>query len=307
MADIELRELRLFLALAEELHFGRAAERLGLTTSRASQTLRALERKLGGQRLFDRTSRVVTLTTAGHALHDELGPVVTGLDNTLTRARTRAAGLGMIRLGVLNAASGTTVLNEAVKVFEAAHEGAAVRLVATPLNDRLGPLRRREVDLSVTRLPLAQPDIVIGPLLSEDDARVVMVAIDHPLAGRDQVSVEDFADYPVRRPADVPELAEASCPSHTPSGRPIVPFDAEVNDISELLLLIARGRLIHPTVAPFAEHFRHPGIAIVPVRDLPPSSSALAWLAGSEHPARDAFVAVVEQVVAAHRRPDPRR
>src|SRR5258708_947955 len=87
MVDIELRELRLFLVLAEELHFGRTAERLGLTTSRASQALRALERKLGGRRLFDRTSRVVTLTAAGHALHDELAPIVTGLDNTLTRAR----------------------------------------------------------------------------------------------------------------------------------------------------------------------------------------------------------------------------
>lgn len=204
MADIELRELRLFLALAEELHFGRTAERLGLTTSRASQTLRALERKLGGRRLFDRTSRVVTLTAAGLALHDELAPLVTGLDNTLTRARARAGGPGMIRLGVLNAASGTLVLNEAITLFEAAHEGAAVRLVATPLNDRLGPLRRREVDLSVTRLPLDQPDIVIGPLLSQDDPRVVMVAIDHPLAGRRDVSVEDFADYPVRKPAEYP-------------------------------------------------------------------------------------------------------
>jgi DNA-binding transcriptional LysR family regulator len=178
-----------------------------------------------------------------------------------------------------------------------------VRLVATPLNDRLGPLRRREVDLSVTRLPLDQPDIVTGPLLSQDDPRVVMVAIDHPLAGRNHFSVEDFADYPVRKPADVPELAEASCPSHTPSGRPIVPSDVEVNDISELLLLIAQGRLIHPTVAPFAEHFRHPGIAIVPVRDLPPSSTALAWLRGYEHPARDTFVATVEQVVATHPQP----
>jgi DNA-binding transcriptional LysR family regulator len=303
MVDIELRELRLFLVLAEELHFGRTAERLGLTTSRASQALRALERKLGGRRLFDRTSRVVILTAAGHALHDELAPMVTGLDNMLTRARARAPGLGVIRLGVLNAASGTLVLNEAVTLFEDAHEGAAVRLVATPLNDRLGPLRRREVDLSVTRLPLDQPDIVIGPLLSQDDPRVVMVAIDHPLAGRNHVSVEDFADYPVRKPADVPELAEASCPSHTPSGRPIVPSDVEVNDISELLLLIAQGRLIHPTVAPFAEHFRHPGIAIVPVRDLPPSSTALAWLRGYEHPARDTFVATVEQVVATHPQP----
>ena len=89
----------------------------------------------------------------------------------------------------------------------------------------------------------------------------------------------------------------------TPSGRPIVPSDMEVNDISELLLLIAQGRLIHPTVAPFAEHFRHPGIAIVPVRDLPPSSTALAWLRGYEHPARDTFVATVEQVVATHPQP----
>lgn len=303
MADIEMRELRLFLVLAEELHFGRAAERLGLTSSRASQTLRALERKIGGRPLFDRTSRVVTLTEAGRALHSELVPLVIGLDNTITRARARAAGPGSIRVGILNAASGSTVLNKAVKLFEEANEGATVRLAATPLNDRLGPLRRREVDLTVTRLPLAQPDIVIGPLLARGDPRVVMVAIDHPLAAQPDVSVEAFADLPIRKPADAPELAEASCPSHTPSGRPIVPADVEVNDVSELLLLIAQGRVVHSTVAPFAEHFRHPGIAIVPVRDLPPSSTALAWLRGHEHPARDTFVAVVEHVISAGPRP----
>jgi DNA-binding transcriptional LysR family regulator len=299
MAEIELREIRLFLVLGEELHFGRTAERLGLTTSRVSQTLRSLERKLGGRRLFDRTSRVVTLTEAGRILRDELGPAVAGLDDSLDRARMRGAGPGLVRVGVLNAASGSVVLNEAIKRFEAAYDGASVRLATTPFHDRLGPLRRREVQLSVTRLPLDQPDVVIGPLLSEADHRVVMVATDHPLARRREVSVEDFADYPMRRPDDVPEeLAEASCPSRTPSGRRIVHSDLEVNDISELLLLIAQGRLVHPTVAPFAEHFRHPGIAIVPVPDLPASSSALAWLRGQRDPARDAFVAVVEEVAA---------
>jgi DNA-binding transcriptional LysR family regulator len=299
MAEIELREMRLFLVLAEELHFGRTADRLGLTTSRVSQTLRSIERKLGGRRLLDRTSRVVTLTHAGGLLRDELATAVAALDDTLGRARVRGAGPGQVRVGVLNAASGSEVLNEAIKRFEAAYDGASVRLAKTPFADRLGPLRRREVQLSVTRLPLAQADIVVGPLLSEGDRRVVMVANDHPLARRDSVSVEDFADYPVRRPPDAPEeLAEAACPSRTPSGRPIVPADLGVNDDSELLLLIAQGRLVHPTVAPFAEHFRHPGIAIVPVRDLPPSSSALAWLRGTRDPARDAFVAVVEDVVA---------
>jgi DNA-binding transcriptional LysR family regulator len=299
MAEVELREMRVFLVLAEELHFGRTAERLGLTTSRVSQILRSLERKLGGRRLVDRTSRVVTLTHAGRILRDDLGAAVANLDGTLERARARGAGPGLVRVGVLNAASGSAVLNEAIKRYEAAYDGASVRLSTTPFDDRLGPLRRREVHLSVTRLPLAQPDIVIGPLLSQGDARVVMVATDHPLAGRKDVSVEDFADYPMRRPDDVPEeLAEASCPSRTPSGRPIVHSDLEINDVSELLLLIAQGRLVHPTVAPFADHFRHPGIAIVPVRDLAPSSSALAWLRGREDPAREAFLAVVDRVVA---------
>ena len=99
MADVELRELRLFLVLAEELHFGRTAQRLGLTTSRASQTLRSLERKLGGRRLVDRTSRVVTLTHAGETLRDELAVSVSGLDDVLERARVRGAGPGLIRVG----------------------------------------------------------------------------------------------------------------------------------------------------------------------------------------------------------------
>src|SRR4051794_19249233 len=113
--DVELRELRLFLVLADELHFGRTAERLGLTTSRVSQTLRALERKLGGRPLVARTSRVVSLTEAGRALRVELGRAVAGLDETVARARARAAGPGQVRVGVLNAASGSLVLNEAIK------------------------------------------------------------------------------------------------------------------------------------------------------------------------------------------------
>lgn len=299
MADLELRELRLFLVLAEELHFGRTADRLALTTSRVSQTLGALERKLCGPRLFDRTSRVVTLTSAGVALREELKPILSTLDGVLDRARVRGTGPGIVRLSVLNAASGGAVLNRAIKRFEAAYDGATVRLWTTQFNDPLGALRRGEVDLTVTRLPLNQPDIEIGPLLSEGDARVLMVAADHPLAARSEATVEDLADYPVRRPNDVPpELVEAGCPSRTPSGRPIVAADVDVNDISELILLIAQGRLVHPTVAPFADHFRHPEITVLPLRGLPPSPCALAWLRGRDDASRDAFVRAVLDVSA---------
>src|SRR5690349_22405787 len=99
MADVDLRELRLFLVLCEELHFGRTAERLGLTTSRVSQTVRALERKLG-DRLFRRTSRVVELTEAGQVLRAELGPAVAGLDRVLRTATFRGSGPGVVRVGL---------------------------------------------------------------------------------------------------------------------------------------------------------------------------------------------------------------
>lgn len=294
MAEVELRELQVFLVLAEELHFGRTADRLGLTASRVSQSVRALERKLGGPRLFDRTSRVVTLTAAGTALRRELAPALHSLDEVVLRARERGAGPGVVRVGLLNAASGVTVLNRAIRRFEGLHPGGTVRLAAAPFTDRLGPLRRGEVDLAVTRLPLRQPDIEVGPLLSEQDARVLMVAVDHPLARRSEVTLEDLADYDVRRsPDDPPEVAEASCPSTTPSGRPIVAADIRIGEVSELLLLVVQGRLVHPTTAPFAEHFRHAHIAVIPIVDLPPPSSALCWLRGVRHPGRDAFLAAV--------------
>jgi DNA-binding transcriptional LysR family regulator len=297
MADLELRELRVFLVLAEELHFGRTADRLGLTTSRVSQTLRTLERKLGDERLLRRTSRVVSLTEAGRTLRAELLPAVAGLDRVVQRARVRSSGPGVVRVGLLNAASGVGVLSRAIEQFETAYAGATVQLSTTPFDDRLGPLRRREVDLVVTRLPLDQSDIVVGPVLSEADQRVVMVGRTHPLAGRANLSVEDLADHDVKRPHGVPaEVAEATCPRRTPSGRPIRFVDAPVDDVAELLLLLARGRLVHPTVAPFARHFQHPDVVAIPLRDLPPSACALARLGEHEDPARDAFIKIVEEL-----------
>jgi DNA-binding transcriptional LysR family regulator len=293
--DVELRELRLFLVLAEELHFGRTAERLGLTTSRVSQSLRVLERKLGGHLLFRRTSRVVELTETGRDLYGELAPAVDRLDGVLRSAQTRGRGPGVVRVGLLNAASGVDVLSRAVERYEATSEGAKVQLTTTPFDDRLGPLRRREVDLVVTRLPLSQPDIAIGPVLSTSDERVVMVGKTHPLAGRADLSIEDLVGHDVRRPHGVPaELAEATCPSRTPSGRLIQFVDAPVADNAELLYLLARGHLVHPTVAPFAQHFQHPDVVAIPLRDLPPSACALAWLKNHD---THAFSSIVEEVL----------
>ena len=109
-------------------------------------------------------------------------------------------------------------------------------------------------------------------------------------------SLEDLADYEVRRsPDDPPEIAQAACPGTAPSGRPILAADIPVSDVSELLLLVAQGRLVHPTTAPFAGHFRHADVAVVPLTGLPPSSSALCWLRGVSDLGRDAFLEAVRE------------
>src|SRR3954469_162930 len=102
---VELREIRVFLALAEELHFRRTADRLGLTQSRVSQSLRSLEHKLGLE-LVHRTSRRVTLSAAGERFRDEIDGVYGELIGALRRAHDIGLAVsGELRLGAHNAAA----------------------------------------------------------------------------------------------------------------------------------------------------------------------------------------------------------
>src|SRR5215469_8151603 len=143
----ELREIRVFLVLAEELHFGRTAERLGLTQSRVSQTLRALETRLG-DRLVDRTSRSVALTAAGERLRAELEPAYAQLLDVLEGfARSRDAPAGVIRLGVTYPAAASPDLLRAIDLFEKRYRRCRVEITELPFRHRLEPLRRGDIDL----------------------------------------------------------------------------------------------------------------------------------------------------------------
>src|SRR5918997_4929340 len=112
---IDLRELRVFLTLADELHFGRTADRLRLTPSRVSQTLRELEHKVGAQ-LVHRTSRRVQLTPSGERFLRDVRPALEQLDGVLERANAAAQRLeGTLRLGVLSGPTGGPHLLEIVR------------------------------------------------------------------------------------------------------------------------------------------------------------------------------------------------
>ena len=290
---IELREIRVFLALAEELHFGRAAERLGITQSRVSQSLRTLEHKLG-VRLVHRTSRRVALTAAGERFLAELAPAHERLVAVLQGATHEAT----LRIGLLTSITAGPGLIELIAAFEKRHPGCGVEVKELPLSDRFEPLRRGEVDLMAGWLPADEPDLVIGPTLAHE-AWMLAVAADHPLSGRAEVTTDDIADYEVSdvRGMVPAELVGVIVPERAASGRPMKRRRLKHHDWSELTTMIARGRLVHPTTASIASQFPQPGIRCVPIADLPAWPSALVWRRGDRSPWLRAFARIAEEVL----------
>jgi DNA-binding transcriptional LysR family regulator len=273
---VELREIRAFLAVSDELHFRRAAERLGISPARVSQLIRALEVKLEAT-LLQRTSRRVQLTAHGSRLRSQLAPLHEDLADTLRRAYVQHDSInGRLRLGVYLSAGGTRLI-DVVRAFEAAYPDCEVEMRSIPWNDTLGALLAGELDVLAIRLPIRHPEIVVGPLLCTDE-RVLAVARNHPLARRRSVTLEDVADYRVAQlNLQPPELATDVVPRAAPSGRPIKRLEPPVSHHADLTPLIALGKIVHPTGPNFAKHFGHPDIVYVPLHGLPRSRTALAW------------------------------
>jgi DNA-binding transcriptional LysR family regulator len=298
---VELRELRTFLTLAEELHYGRTAERLRVTSSRVSQTIRQLEARVGGK-LFERTSRRVRLTPLGEHLRDGVAPAYEQMRNAYTEAHEIATGVaGMLRLGMYSPVIGGPYLVDIVRTFQTRHPKCHVQLIDTAFNrDQLDWLRHDEADLVVIRLPFEHPDVVIGPTLSREE-RVVLVAVDNPLADRQSVSYEEVAGYTVPDSPRLPrEVMDAFIPPSTPSGRQL--RRVEVHSLSEIVMRVAAGEIVHPTVRSFLDHHPGSGVKAIPLHDLPPSETALIWRKDRSSVKIDAFVRAADDVLRTNAR-----
>jgi DNA-binding transcriptional LysR family regulator len=271
-----MAEAEAFLAVAEELHFGRAAGRLHVSQPRVSRLIAALERQVGGA-LFERTSRRVTLTPLGEQFRGELGAAYAQLQAALDHARRAAReAAGQLRIGFTDTTEGPP-LSRLVAEFEARHPGCQLTLQEVAVTDAYAALRTGEIDVLIHWLVVEEPDLIPGPAIDRQD-RVVAVAVSHPLAGRETVSVEDLGGQPVVRPpaAFPPALWEALVPRTTPSGKPI-PQAYDARSIHEVWALVARGLAVHPTVASTAQLLRRDDIVLVPVPDLPAIRLGLIW------------------------------
>ncbi|MQA81469.1 MAG: LysR family transcriptional regulator [Streptosporangiales bacterium] len=296
---MEWREIEVFLTLADELHFGRTADRLYLSQARVSQTVRALESRVGG-RLFERTSRQVSLTPLGERLRDELRPGYEQILRAFAAARERTRGVaGTLRIGVMSLLVGGPHLNRILRRFEEAHPMCKVSVVDATASTCMDQVRDGQLDLVATYLPLTAPELTIGPVLARQE-RALLVPDDHPLARRGYADAEDLADVVMCYWPEVPdETRDVWIPARTPSGLPTrrIVLDASHGTVT-LLSAIARGTICHPTVTAFGQYFHQPGVTLIPLHGIPPLESALVWNTNRETAAVRAFVKCATEILA---------
>ena len=297
MSSLEVRELEAFLVLAEELHFGRTGERLYVSQSRVSQLLRSLEGRIGAP-LVERTSRRVSLTPLGESFLASLRPAYEALRSAVDEARAAARGVGgVLRIGF----QGTVddALAQAVALFQDRCPTCAIEVAEIALSDPFGPVRRKEVDCAVVLLPVAEDDLVLGPVFSRQP-QTLAVSARHPLAARESVSAEELADC---RLIGVHDCApkywrRAQAPRETPGGRPI-PAGPLVNTLQEGLSLAAAGRgamLLCRSTAEY--HSGRASLAFVPVEGLPDSLLGLVLRRDTVTPQARAFARAVGETLA---------
>ncbi|MHC9239405.1 LysR family transcriptional regulator [Pseudomonas aeruginosa] len=193
---MELRHLRYFIAVAEELHFGRAAERLGISQPPLSQQIQALEEEIGA-RLFERTNRRVELTDAGRLFLDESRQVLAHVDKAVLLARRAHLGeLGELKIGFTSSAPFTSTIPSSIHAFRKAYPDVHLDLQEMSSRQVLKALLEESLQVGVIR-PLALPDAVHWVELFREPLVAVLRA-DHPLAAgsEDGLAIAALAEEP---------------------------------------------------------------------------------------------------------------
>ncbi|EMC2776146.1 LysR family transcriptional regulator [Pseudomonas aeruginosa] len=193
---MELRHLRYFIAVAEELHFGRSAERLGISQPPLSQQIQALEEEIGA-RLFERTNRRVELTDAGRLFLDESRQVLAQVDKAVLLARRAHLGeLGELKIGFTSSAPFTSTIPSSIHAFRKAYPDVHLDLQEMSSRQVLKALLEESLQVGVIR-PLALPDAVHWVELFREPLVAVLRA-DHPLAAgsEDGLAIAALAEEP---------------------------------------------------------------------------------------------------------------
>jgi DNA-binding transcriptional LysR family regulator len=272
---MELRHLRYFMAVAEELSFRRAAEKLNLAQPPLSAQIKSLEAELG-VRLFERTTRSVALTNAGHVFFEEARAVLAASSQAERRAKEAAHGVvGTLRLGII-APAANSWLAGVLRRFRTQFPSVELAMFDLSTPEQLRRLRADELDAGLVRPPIGFPELDFE--FVEESAQVLALPAGHRLAAKRQLKWSDFdGEAMVMVQPNMQhgyyDAFLAAC-AKAGSKLRVVQY---VNDIHIKMWLVSAGIGIAPTTATLAE-LRRPGLVFRPLPPgLPPVQTILAW------------------------------
>ncbi|SDM30271.1 LysR family transcriptional regulator [Allokutzneria albata] len=270
----EIRELRYFCAVAEDLNITRAAERLGMAQPPLSRAMRQLERRLGVQ-LFDRSGPRLALTEAGETLVKEAAVVLDALDSAVRR--TRRAGFPGRKL-VVTAKPGvaTELLHRTCEAFRASPDAPEIEIVVSGFGEQAGMVRDGRADVAIAGCFDGHG---LDTELLTTEPRVAVLALRHELAARDVLSTADLVAEPAPR-WNAPTIVDRDYWLGN-SARPDGPV---VRDSAQLLEVVALGQGVALVPASLAARNARPDVVYRPVTDAEPYRTLLLWPAGSRSP-----------------------
>jgi DNA-binding transcriptional LysR family regulator len=271
--NVTLRQLEAFLAVVEELHFGRAAERLSVSAPWLSHTVRDLERALRVE-LLSRTTRSVQVTPAGQVFAGLASQVLTELSSAIKTVRSMSAtSQRTLKLGYTIGA-GLEVVPRLLRTCQEREPNAVIETEEFDFTDPSAGLRDNLVNAAVVRPPLGLAGLVSVELATE--RLVACLPDNHPLASRESLGVADVLPEPiVAAPVSPGPWRDYWILTEYRSGP--APVVAEASTLDAEMHLVSRGVGLSITSEAVGLWYKRPGVTFVPILDLPRCSVSLAW------------------------------
>jgi DNA-binding transcriptional LysR family regulator len=290
----EFRPLRYFVAVAEELHFTRAAERLYIAQPALSEQIRRLEGELGVE-LLRRTTRKVELTAAGDQFLSRARRILAEADEALAEAARAARGeTGRLRVAT-GATAGLPHVPRVLRDFREARPLVHLDLCQIHWEDLSGGLRDGSVDAAFVWLPFQHDGLSFAVL--HEDPRVVALEAGHQLAAEPVLRMEQLVDEPWPwADTDPVALAFWTCAEHRNGAE--ARRGPAISSMEGMLEGVRAGLWVATVPRSQARVSALPGIAFRPVADLSPATLALGWRADEETPAVRVLVDIARRVAA---------
>lgn len=285
--QIDARQLRYFVAVAEELNFTRAAERLNVVQQSLSSAIARLESALGFK-LFERSSRAVTLTERGSQWLPHAREALAAIDRAQIAADDLAAGAaGTLRIGLV-ATAAIELTPRLLRVFADRHPRVQLRTEHYGFEDPTGGLRDHKTDVAIVRPPFAFDELDLLVVASEP--RYIALVSEHRLAQCASVTFDELVDEPW---IEIVDSDPVWCEFWRVGDRRSKPprFGASGRTLDDLLEAARAGRAVGLVPASVARSQTWPSLAFVQVTDVPQSDVAIAWR-------QDRRSALVEKFIA---------